>query len=254
MTRRWKEKFELSEGKWIYVPTSETAIRGKKLKEFINSKWQPPKYFYHLREGGHVAAIRPHLQSHFFTKLDLSNFFASITASRVTRVLRQFFSYQEARFYAKESTVFIPNHPGRVLPYGFVQSMQLASLSLAYSRLGRYFEELAKVKGIVISVYVDDILISSVSKDQLDEVNPVLQEKVANSNFHLNHAKSRYSVSKIDVFNIELQPGSMRVSDQRYREFLFQYGMGNEFVKNGIYTYIKSINPQQANRLQYLSP
>lgn len=254
MSRRWIEKFELSEGKWVFVPTQKSVVFGKKLKEQINSRWKPPKYFYHLRNGGHVAAIRPHLQSRYFTKLDLSRFFSSITASRVTRLLKPLFGYDKARFYANESTVHIPSLTSLVLPYGFIQSMILASMALHYSSLGRYLKKLDTTENVLISVYVDDILISSKSKDILDLVNIKLQEKVIKSKLQLNNDKCCYSANQLEIFNIQIQHDSMQICDSRFDVFAYHYLVGNQFERMGIYNYIHSVNPQQALRLLSGSP
>ena len=64
--------------------------------------------------------------------------------------------------YPKESTVVWPNHTPKayILPYGFVQSVIIASFCLHKSALGRYLNKLGG-SGFKVSVYMDDIIVST---------------------------------------------------------------------------------------------
>lgn len=108
-TPRWISKFELKPGSWVYVPTDESVEYGDALKQTLEEKWHPPKIYYHLRDGGHVKALESHIECHYFVHLDISNFFGCINRSRVTRCLKSYWSYSEAREIAINSTVRDPS-------------------------------------------------------------------------------------------------------------------------------------------------
>ena len=167
----WSNRFELKAGRWVFEPTTEARNKGLQIKTAIQKVWSPPKFFYHLRSGGHVAALRAHLGATVFARVDIEDFFGSVNRSRVTRNLKSRFSYVEARAMARDSVVAHPTAvPQRfILPYGFVQSPILASLALFDSRLGTLLCNFAKTSGLNVSVYVDDIIVSCTDALQLQD-------------------------------------------------------------------------------------
>ena len=68
MQIRWQHKYERSPGKWIFVPSEESKNEGLRIKDVIEKRWQPPEYYFHLRSGGHVAALRSHAASRIFLR------------------------------------------------------------------------------------------------------------------------------------------------------------------------------------------
>ena len=246
MDSRWIEKFELRPGKWVFVPSEQAREFGNFLRSEINRKWKTPGYYYHFRNGGHVAAARKHLDSHCYTKIDLSSFFYHISLSRVTRHLKRFFDYQTAREYARKSTVFLPGYKQKCLPYGFVQSMALASLAFQNSAIGTYLDTLNSSRDIIVSLYVDDILLSSRSREALMATSETAKYKIEKSGFQINAEKSIYCQSKINIFNISLQHKKLKVTDEKFEEFVCRSEHATKKQINGIYGYIKSINSQQA--------
>lgn len=252
MTIRWEHKFELSPGKWVFVPNEYSVRNGLALKEILMKKWAPPNYFYHFQKGGHVAALRLHINSKYFTKIDLSSFFYSVSLSRVTRSLRTYFGYQKARELAKLSTCIIPGTTNRCVPYGFPQSMLLASLALHRSALGSYLFKLQKHPQIKLSVYVDDILISSTEEEILECVNKDLCDLIPRSQFVLNTSKSQFSRQMVTIFNIDLAYKSLRICDEKFNEFVFKIpGCSNPSLY-GILRYIRSINIDQSEKFWQL--
>src|SRR5262245_45013433 len=135
---KWSTKFPLKPGKWVFVPTNETVKVGREIKKAVEKYWKKrPRYFYHLRAGGHIAALRSHLGNSTFVRLDITDFFGSINRSRITRCLVPMVGFKKAREWANASTVIDPGNPKRwIVPFGFVQSPILASLCLEQSALG----------------------------------------------------------------------------------------------------------------------
>jgi hypothetical protein len=76
--QKWLHKFELKPGRWVFVPTPETVAAGKKIKEDISKLWHPPSFYYHMQKGGHVSALRAHINNENFMHFDIKNFFGKI--------------------------------------------------------------------------------------------------------------------------------------------------------------------------------
>lgn len=237
---------------WVYIPTSETVAEGKLFKGLIEFKWRPPENYYHLRSGGHVDAIKYHLGGRFFIHADLRKFFNSINRSRITRELKPYFGYDKARSIAMESTVSIPVDSGQVfaLPFGFVQSTIIASLCLHKSRLGKVIQNLDNTDGIKVSVYVDNIIISTQSLEKADFALSMIQESADRSGLVLNKNKLKGPAESITAFNIDLSSNLVLISDSRFSEFLVNYkNATSENKKDGIFGYVYSVNPTQASIL-----
>ena len=66
----------------------------------------PPRYFYHLRTGGHVGALSEHLHNLCFATLDISRFFDSVTRAKIHRALRSIgIAHDRAWEITQKSTV-----------------------------------------------------------------------------------------------------------------------------------------------------
>jgi hypothetical protein len=247
----WESKFELKPGKWVFVPTLESIKDGKDIKLEVNKRWNPPRNYFHLRSGGHIKALESHLDNSVFVHLDIQNFFGSINKTRVTRCLKGLFSYKDARSIACKSTVIHPDEKNFILPFGFVQSPILGSLCLANSALGSCLNSLQKkYTGLIASVYVDDITLSSKNEASLLDATEELKQYAERSKFKLNQKKEEGPAVKITAFNIELSNRSLEIEPKRYREFMDAFAKStNPSQQEGIRSYVNSINPIQARNL-----
>ena len=252
-SERWVSKFKIKPYSWVFIPNKETIQNGINVKKSLEAKWTPPLFYYHLRSGGHVKALKSHVKNNFFIHLDIQNFFSSINRSRVTRNLKVFYSYTDARNIAMDSTVRLPESIDKkyILPFGFVQSPLIASLCLQQSRLGNYLKELYSKKGISVSVYMDDIIISGNNLTNLTLILKKIKLVAEKSKFALNSDKEEGPAKMITAFNIELSHDLLKVSDTRFRVFFADYKMTeNENKRNGILGYILSVNKEQASELK----
>ncbi|WP_186200411.1 reverse transcriptase domain-containing protein [Burkholderia gladioli] len=253
MEPRWDSKFELKPGKWVFVPNGDTIALGVKIKDELRQRWKAPAYYYHLRQGGHVAALKAHLGQTCFIHVDIENFFQRINRSRVTRVLKGMYSYAEARDIANLSTVRLPEDTEKryILPYGFVQSTLLASICLRKSALGNYLKQLSTTDGIEVSVYVDDIIISLNDEALAEKILAEVKGFAEKSGFDLNQKKEQGPADKISAFNIELSQNSLHVLPERWHAFLDAMREdGNPHRHQAILGYVDSVNPAQAKLLQ----
>lgn len=243
MLLKYRVKFQIKPGKWVFVPVEECKKNGKQLKKSIESKWTAPAYFYHLKKGGHVEALKAHMKNSHFIHIDIASFFNSINRSRVTRCLKAFFPYAHARALAIESTVKHPKSKKYILPYGFVQSPIIASLCLNDSSLGGFLAKLSKRKDIVLSVYVDDIIISAENNQLLKEILDELKKHATKAGFQLNDEKEEGPSVKITAFNIELAKDSLKLTKDRLDHFYKSYSEAvTKNKRNGILGYVNSVN------------
>jgi hypothetical protein len=254
MPSKWSNRFELRPGRWIYVPTTEARTIGVVIKESIADRWNPPSYYYHLQKGGHIAAVRSHLVSNRFLRFDIKDFFGSINRTRCTRCLKAFFPYVEARKWATASTVQDPSITGnKHIPYGFVQSQMLASLCLFGSALGKYLHTIHGKDGVIVSVYVDDVIVSSSCVEQLEWIEARIRESAARSKFALSDSKSSSPGLQISAFNILVSEASMSLEPNRLSEFSAALSAATSgFQRQGILNYVKSVSPSQFETLQGL--
>ena len=160
MLGTFDHRYTTNTGRLIFVPSNAGRTDGEKVIRRVLKRWAPPKYFYHLRDGGHIAAMRAHLANTVFVTMDLQGFYDSITRTKVHRAMRSIgYGQRVALEVAQRATVRKPGLSGYSLPFGFVQSPILASVVLDTSALGRTLRDLG-AHSITVSVYMDDILLS----------------------------------------------------------------------------------------------
>lgn len=245
----WVHLFEVKPDCWVFVPDENTVLRGREIKSIISSLWKPPYYYAHFKEGGHVAALKRHLGNNLFIRADIKQFFNQINRSKVTRSVNSLLkNYDLAREVSCESTVPKPGSEPKliVLPFGFVQSPILASLCLYKSALGRFINGL-EGKGFKVSVYMDDIIIStSLPYDEAQSMLETLKQKAIRSKLELNLEKTVGPVDQITAFNINLSKNRLEITDQKLTDFESRLlNTQNDYVINGILGYVKTVNPKQ---------
>ena len=250
---KWVSKFELKPGVWVFVPSEESVNAGRSIKAIIEACWSAPSYYYHLKKGGHVKALKSHTDGKFFIHLDLKNFFCSINKSKITRVLKSRVGYEKARDIAIASTVRNPKpeESSFILPFGFVQSPILASICLHRSKLGKTLHELNKRKQTIVSVYVDDIIISTQSLSEAAAALTAVKAAAERSGFPLNSEKEEGPAEKITAFNIELSHALMALNGGRFGQFLECYQESENYHQiAGILGYVESVNLQQSTLIK----
>tara|TARA_R110002051_G_scaffold17387_3_gene51013 strand:- start:118 stop:900 length:783 start_codon:yes stop_codon:yes gene_type:complete len=248
--KNYVNKIPLGDNKFAYKQEPAFKVLGEELCERFYSKWTPPSIFYHHRNGGHIAALRKHLDNEHFSKFDISRYFYRISRNKIIRALKTCgFSFLEASEAAAHSVV--NSGEGFNLPYGFTQSPLLASLCLNRSQAGEFLRRLDK--DICVSVYVDDIIISHKDNPaKLAEVSEKLVERFNETGFPISEQKSAISKGEVTSFNIALSNNFMEITHERMVGFFNQVveGMHNDDVLGGIYNYVLSVNPTQAAEIR----
>jgi len=202
----------------IYVPTSIGRRIGQELKIKVGQAYTFDPIYFHLRRGGHVAAIHNHRDHTSFAKLDISRFLYRISRRRVQSALDRI-GIGDARFYAKWSTVANPyDDPDFALPYGFVQSPVLATLVLATSQAGLHL--LSLPPSITVSIYMDDISLSSNDSLALEDAYASSVNALETDGFSMSAEKLRAPAPSLNLFNCDLSVGRTIVRDDRIAEFV----------------------------------
>lgn len=249
MPHNYEYHFEIKPGKFVFVPTHDCLKTGAEVVEQVTKRWSPHRIFYHFgKRGGHVAAMRAHLHHTYFAKIDLSQFFTGVTRTKVVRSLRQIGFHHKAAFDIGHASVV--EHNGRkFLPYGFMQSMALATLSVEFSSLGSCLIRINDGAEALVSMYVDDIILSSHDKGLLTAAFHAALENVDRSNFKLNTKKSAPPTKEIDIFNCHLSNGSMIFTDDRITKFTEDFSVGGGPTRAAIARYMEVVNKDQLTEM-----
>ncbi len=217
MFENYKFKYP-ARGKIIFVPTERCERKGQRIIDHISKSVDFPEYFYHYTVGGHVSALHNHRQHALFFKIDIQNFFYSINRTRVMRALRSR-GMAGASTFAMWSTVKNPYGGGAfVLPIGFVQSPILASVVLMRSCVLQAIER-AQKKGVMMSVYLDDIIGSHDDEVVLRNAFDEIRQACVDSGLTPNAKKLVEPSSAIIAFNCNLTKGSAKVTEERVGKF-----------------------------------
>lgn len=236
-------KFEVKPERWVFVPSKKCKKRGKSIVKSLLKRWQPPRYFFHFHKaGGHVAAMRPHTIKSYIATIDVSNFFGCVTRTKLKRALLKIgFSERQAFEISYDSCV---KHEGRrFVPYGYVQSMAVASLALEKSAVGNMIENLIYC-GCHVSVYVDDIIISHDDEGLLLEAHATLSQTLERTGFSVSRGKCQLPCPSVAAFNCLISDG-LEISPHRMQQFIEDYRSGNDQAKASILRYVGVINAEQ---------
>lgn len=248
MNPKWSSRFELKPGRWVFVPTLEAIALGKQIKKRLESAWTPPSYYFHLRKGGHVAALKSHMDHSSFLHVDIQDFFGNINRTRVTRCLKLIVGYKLARDWATASTVAHPAvNTCTIVPYGFVQSQIIAALCLSESALGTCLDKIRRNDAVAVSVYVDDIIVSTSDPQLCITLFDLLKVAASRARFTLTEQAPS---SQITAFNIELSRNLLLVGRARLQEFSAALAKATtDAQRKGILKYVASVNASQSSAL-----
>jgi hypothetical protein len=240
----FETRFELKPGRPVFVPTDAARLRGKAICRKVLRCWKPHGAFYHLgKSGGHIAALRHHVGNLQFARRDLEHFYAAVTRTKIARSLRRIgMHHKEAFEIASESVVVVDGM--KRLPYGFIQSMLLATLVLQHSELSRLLIGPLPA-GVRVSIYVDDLIISAQDEATLVGVMAAIDAAADTSGFRFNAGKSDVNGPTVVAFNIELATSGVRLTNARMEQFRAMTAGGIPNVIDGIVHYVTAVNPAQ---------
>jgi hypothetical protein len=243
----------LKPGQLIFVQTEAEAKIGRGLIESVRRRWFIPPYFYHLKAGGHIAALQIHKSDRYFARQDLTSFFGSVSRNKVCQTLKKIgFSFFDANAIAHRSCVMLDGK--RTLPYGYVQSPVLASVVLDKSALGQELKRL-HASEVNVSVFMDDITLShATSLDPLHAAVAALSKSAEASRFVISKDKAQGPSELVTAFNIDVQSEALTITRSRYEELAERISaQGKCPSTDGILGYVRQINPHQFSQLRDLA-
>jgi RNA-directed DNA polymerase len=182
------------------------AVQRRILREILDKV--PPHDAAHGFSAGRsiLTNARPHVKSEVLLKLDLANFYPSVTFARVTAIFRSLGYSREAAIWLARLTTsalpanipFLKEEPSAVLAYlkrhlpqGAPTSPALANLS-AFS-LDVRLAGLARSFGATYTRYADDLTFSGPWRfgTSLRDFIPLVYQIVRHERFRLNHNKRK---------------------------------------------------------------
>ena len=215
--KNYEYSYRNAKGKPVFAPSAEGREIGRKVKELVSEAVEFDSIYYHLKPGAHVSALHAHRDNTWFSRIDLKNYFYSISRNRINRELRGIGVRHHERF-SKWSTVRNPYEtPSYSLPYGFVQSPILATLAFQNSAVGTLLRDMPAE--VTVSVYLDDIGLSSSNPDLLRKAHHATLRAVEESNFVVNMDKTAAPSDQMVLFNCDLTHASANVRAERIDEF-----------------------------------
>ena len=113
--------------------------------------------------------------------------------------------------------------------------------------LGNCLHELHKQAGMEVSVYMDDIILSSNNLDDLKKALEKVEQASERSILPLNKKKQEGPDRMVTAFNIKLSRNNLDITAERLGEFQSIYHASpNQNQKAGILHYVKTVNASQA--------
>jgi hypothetical protein len=206
--------------------------------------------FFHIgKRGGHLSALHLHQKSSYFSRFDVSDFFGNVSKSKLVRALRRI-GFSEARAFDFATESVVVNNGRKHLPFGFCQSPLLATLVLEKSLLGVKLKKAAET--MLVSVYMDDILISCDDASLLEIVSEAVVVAAQESGFPLSPEKLSLVSTSTDIFNCHMVKDELSIQAERMQSFKAKYYATSEFGKAAIEKYIAAVAPSELARFQAL--
>lgn len=181
----------------INAPVNQLKYVQSQLLKNVFCKLNLPEYFFGgIKKKDAVLNARYHQGNKYFFLTDLKDFYPSIHFKSVENVLRKEGFYPDVakiitRICTKEGAI----------PQGCPTSSFLASL-VVYHSCGDLFEKYKNV-GLRVSVYVDDITISS--SFDFKNHTPQILEELRNRGLKINFKKTHYCTYNPIVTGIQVK-------------------------------------------------
>lgn len=248
MAFNYEYRFEIKPDRWVYIQTEDAKKRAESFIKTIRKNYTPNEIFYGMRRhGGHVSALHAHRGNLYYSRFDIDSFFWRITRSRIVRALRSIGIQKDKAFNIAYASV-VQDGDRKHLPFGFRQSPLIATLALEKSLLGKKLISI-KNSGICVTAYVDDIIISS---NSLEDISVATDEVIIASKqaeLPLSAEKMSKSMGEITAFNCNLAKLGPRITEERLAEFVDQMNSGSPESIRSILNYISAISADDIERL-----
>ena len=178
-TEKTTESFKIPKknGKWrtITAPTGEYKAHLTTLTSILNQCFMctPDNAYAYVKGRCIMNAVNRHKNNNWFLKMDLTNFFGSITKETLTTQLKKTYPFAYLQTDAINKLVDFVTMDN-VLPQGTPTSPVLTNIFMTEfdCKMQDYVNKINKEndENVVYTRYADDILISSKKKETIDDV------------------------------------------------------------------------------------
>ncbi|AKQ64613.1 Retron-type RNA-directed DNA polymerase [Myxococcus hansupus] len=254
----------------LHAPKRRLKALQRKLLEVLVSKLPVSQQAHGFVSGRSIkTGAQPHVGRRVVLKLDLKDFFPSVTSARVrglfialgygyavAATLAVLLTESERQPVDIEGTVFhVPVGP-RVCVQGAPTSPALCNAVLM--RLDRRLAGLARRYGYTYTRYADDLTFSGDDLSALERVRALAARYVQEEGFTVNRDKTRVrrrgGAQRVTGVTVNATLGLSREERRRLRAMLHQEGRDGEdstrrAYLDGMLAYVKMLNPEQAARL-----
>lgn len=217
-------------------------------KYYLNKQDLPICVKGFVQGESYISYLEPHLKSNYFIRIDIKNFFPSITADIIKDTFSHLFSFDSDEDKNKILNLIsdICTYEG-ILPQGIPTSPMISNIVM--TRIDQRITKYCQVFGITYTRFADDMLFSSQAFDFKTKKWFVKKIKyiLSSLNLKINYTKIKYGEREISLNGYVLSKSGIRLSRSR----LFDIKKVLAFSKNN--NSLSKTNPteflQLANKL-----
>ena len=178
----------------------------------------------YIKEKSALTAVKAHTENKYFFITDIEDFFPNIKSDDVSSILTRDRSHIPISDFGEHihKIVKLTTYKGAI-PVGFVTSPKLSNAFLLQfdSELYKYCME----HSLTYTRYADDMIISSSSRDFINEIEAVVQGllyEYASLNFQLKRVKTRktHIGNKVKILGLVIMPNGEITIDSKYKRTL----------------------------------
>lgn len=201
--KRWRIPKRSGGYRTIESPNEELKKDQRNILRMLYRLYGPSKYSFGgvLKKNISMAAEK-HVSLKYKLKMDIHDFFHSITGDMVKKALTcgGKLSKDDA-----SNIVYLCTNEDNVLPQGAPTSMLLANIAVKklYNIIGKW----CKIKGVVFTAYVDDLVFSSESEEALIDVSKKIPALCRKFGLTIKSRKTVFMRNKQEILGLCAVPG-----------------------------------------------
>lgn len=217
INKDWLKKTQKKFNKILMSILLDKKIRGVKQKSII------PYLHSSVKQRSYNTNAQVHIGNKYVFAIDLKDFYPSVTKKEIYKFFINNFNISSdiAMIYAVLSTVKSDDGEYR-LGQGLSQSATLAYL--VNFRLFNYIYNQAKIRGIEMSIYVDDVVFSSdkiIPQEFIDSLFGIIKRNKMQIKREKVHNYKKDSVKK--VTGVYINGNKTRVANKKHEELNVQF-------------------------------
>lgn len=246
----WKDA-ERTKKRWIEAPNEDLKRVQRKLMHHIFYRIAPTKFAHGFIRGKSIVSnANEHVGKKFVLKMDLKNFFPSISKDMVYSSMEDILDNVTGPVITKAIDLCLLK--GR-LPQGAPTSPALSNIYMRYVDLSLW--GIAKKLKINYSRYADDLIFSSDS-DILYKIIPIIKKCIARFNLAVNEKKVKvlkyYQRQSVTGVVVNSKPSVKSITRRKLRAYMHNIIVGkvpldrvNYNKLKGHVNFINMVNPEQ---------